>query len=398
VTPNALWEEVPLESICDVVQGQSPPGSTYNDDARGIPFLQGKADFGALYPSIRKWCTQPSKLAYPGDVLLSIRAPVGPTNLADQEVCIGRGLAAIRPRGGVSSKYVLYALRSTERELSERGTGSTFDAVSGAVVRSHVLPVAPLGEQHRIVAAIEEQFTRLDAAVASLQRARANLKRYRASVLAAAVDGRLINSQAASTRDNAPSLTSEELLALALDEHPHRSNAFHQEDDTATPTHSSARRHPAGWSTATVGQLASRVQYGTSAKTDDHGEGIPILRMGNIVDGRLTFGRLKYLPEDHVDLPGLMLEPGDILFNRTNSAELVGKSAVYRGHPNPCSFASYLIRVQLAPGYVPDFLVFYLNSMHGRAWVKSVVSQQVGQANVNGTKLQDLCRSGAATG
>src|SRR6266404_1060565 len=77
-------------------------------------------------------------------------------------------------------------------------------------------------------------------------------------------------------------------------------------------------------------------------------------------------------------------------FTRTNSAELVGKTAVYRGNPTPCSFASYLIRLRLLPGCVAQFLAYYINSFFGRAWIKSVVSQQVGQANVNGTKLQDL--------
>ena len=77
-------------------------------------------------------------------------------------------------------------------------------------------------------------------------------------------------------------------------------------------------------------------------------------------------------------------------FNRTNSAELVGKTAVYRGNPSPCSCASYLIRARLKPAYVPEFLAYYINSTFGRAWIASVVSQQVGQANVNGTKLKAL--------
>jgi type I restriction enzyme, S subunit len=115
-----------------------------------------------------------------------------------------------------------------------------------------------------------------------------------------------------------------------------------------------------------------------------------VLRMGNINDGSLDLENLKYLPASHEEFPDLLLEPRDILFNRTNSAELVGKTAVYRGNPTPCSFASYLIRLRLLPGCVAQFLAYYINSFFGRAWIKSVVSQQVGQANVNGTKLQDL--------
>ncbi|MCZ0936801.1 MAG: restriction endonuclease subunit S, partial [Gemmatimonadetes bacterium] len=113
-----------------------------------------------------------------------------------------------------------------------------------------------------------------------------------------------------------------------------------------------------------------------------------VLRMGNIQDGMLNLDNLKYLPPDHPEFPRLLLTAGDLLFNRTNSAELVGKTAVYRGRPNPCSFASYLIRVRLLRPHLSQVVANALNGPHGRAWVASVVSQQVGQANVNGTKLR----------
>ena len=112
--------------------------------------------------------------------------------------------------------------------------------------------------------------------------------------------------------------------------------------------------------------------------------------MGNVVDGRLRLDDLKYLPQDHDEFPLLLLEPGDVLFNRTNSPELVGKAAVYRGTPFPCSYASYLIRVRLGEACQPDWLCYYLASPEGRRWAKSVVSQQVGQANINGTKLKAM--------
>ncbi len=112
--------------------------------------------------------------------------------------------------------------------------------------------------------------------------------------------------------------------------------------------------------------------------------------MGNIAEGKLALDQLKYLPEKHEEFPELLLNPGDLLFNRTNSAELVGKTAIYKGNPDPCSFASYLIRVRLNSDVQPGLVSYYINSVYGRKWVASVVSQQVGQANVNGTKLQAL--------
>jgi type I restriction enzyme S subunit len=119
------WENASLPEIAEIIMGQSPPGSTYNDNAIGLPFFQGKADFGEFYPTVRKWCSAPGKIARPGDVLISIRAPVGPTNLAAQECAMGRGLSAIQPLGLIPSKFILFALRLQEPELAEEGTGST---------------------------------------------------------------------------------------------------------------------------------------------------------------------------------------------------------------------------------------------------------------------------------
>lgn len=158
----------------------------------------------------------------------------------------------------------------------------------------------------------------------------------------------------------------------------------------ATPISNTGDELPRGWIQTTLGEIAARVQYGTSAKTGSASDGVPVIRMGNIADGRLVIDKLKYLPADHKEFPDLLLAKGDVLFNRTNSAELVGKTTVYQGNPSPCSFASYLIRVRLNHGYRPELLAHYINSCFGRVWVASVVSQQVGQANVNGSKLQAL--------
>ncbi len=147
---------------------------------------------------------------------------------------------------------------------------------------------------------------------------------------------------------------------------------------------------PPGWGWTTVDEVIEYSQYGSSAKTDEDSAGVPVLRMGNIQEGKLRLTELKYLPKAHPDFPTLLLQAGDLLFNRTNSAELVGKSAVYDGVPTPCSYASYLVALRFGLACQSQFVCFYLNSQHGKAWIRSVVSQQVGQANVNSTKLRAL--------
>jgi type I restriction enzyme, S subunit len=155
------WQLASLDETCEIVMGQSPPSETYNSNAEGLPFFQGKAEFGSLYPTPVKWCAKPNKIARAGDILISVRAPVGPTNIAREICCIGRGLAAVRPKVGMDSRYFLYYLRYIEPEWESQATGSTFSAISGDILRSRSVPLAPLNEQRRIVAEIETQFTRL---------------------------------------------------------------------------------------------------------------------------------------------------------------------------------------------------------------------------------------------
>jgi type I restriction enzyme S subunit len=208
------WRQAELQEVCEIILGQSPPGDTYNTEGDGMPFFQGKAEFGDMYPSPRKWCSAPAKVAQADDILLSVRAPVGPTNLCPTESCIGRGLAAIRPLGNLPAKYVLYAIRATVAELAAKGTGSTFEAVSGADVRSHVINLAPQDQQLGIVVEIETQLSRLDAGIEALKRAQANLKRYRAAVLKAACEGRLVTTESArgSAQDEAPQVLLGDLI------------------------------------------------------------------------------------------------------------------------------------------------------------------------------------------
>jgi type I restriction enzyme S subunit len=112
--------------------------------------------------------------------------------------------------------------------------------------------------------------------------------------------------------------------------------------------------------------------------------------MGNItLEGTIDYADLKYLPLDHEEFPALLLQPGDILFNRTNSAELVGKTAVFERMDRAYSCASYLIRVRTMDGCSPWWLTWCIISPLGRQWIWTVLSHTAGQANVNGTKLSE---------
>lgn len=158
------WRRVEISEICEVVMGQSPPSETYRPTPEGLPFFQGKADFGQRHPTARIWCVEPRKIALPGDILISVRAPVGPTNIADMECCIGRGLAAIRSLGDTDLSFIHYFLKAFESDIAAIGTGSTFQAISGKQLRALSVPLPPLAEQRRIVAALEREMAATEQA------------------------------------------------------------------------------------------------------------------------------------------------------------------------------------------------------------------------------------------
>lgn len=149
--------------FCELIMGQSPPGETYNKDKKGLPFYQGKADFGLVNPIPDVWCTVPKKIAEPNDILLSVRAPVGPTNIANEKCSIGRGLAIVRPTEKLDFEYLLFILRKFELDIASVGSGSTFDSIGKEELRKIVFPVPKLkSDQQRIASEIKEKLATVE--------------------------------------------------------------------------------------------------------------------------------------------------------------------------------------------------------------------------------------------
>ncbi|KAF0157916.1 MAG: hypothetical protein FD159_1272 [Syntrophaceae bacterium] len=155
----------PLNDVATIIMGQSPSSDTYNKTGKGLPFYQGKADFGDIYPTARTWCVEPKKIAEEDDILISVRAPVGPTNLANARCCIGRGLAAIRPLNKISDRdYLWYYLCFAKAVLEEKGQGSTFESISTDDLNALSVPIPTINEQRRIAARLKAQLAEVEKA------------------------------------------------------------------------------------------------------------------------------------------------------------------------------------------------------------------------------------------
>ncbi|XCM30749.1 restriction endonuclease subunit S [Streptomyces parvus] len=325
-----------------------------------------------------------------GDILVSrantqayVGAPVLVGKTRERLLLSDKSLRLV-PSSAVDRRWLLYFLSSpaARRFISKAATGTkdSMRNISQKELLKMPLALPPIGEQRRIVEVLDGHLSRIDSAVQTLKNSRIRAANLRRAAEQLAISGRLVES--------GPLDQSVSELIEGVRRAIQRSGTAKQKKFSATLSEEFSSI-PAHWERLPLGALCLGIEYGSSAKAHSvpAAGDVPVLRMGNIQDGVIVLDSLKYLPRDHEDVKKLQLSDGDLLFNRTNSAELVGKSAVYRADLSAATFASYLIRCRLAPGIEPDWVNLCVNSMEGRRYINSVVTQQVGQANVNGTKL-----------
>lgn len=186
------WCWAQLGDIAEVIGGNSPASSSYNQDQRGVPLINGPTEFGPGpldSPTIAQYTDDPTRFCEKGDLLVCVRGSTGRTNVASFRAAIGRGIAAIRaPECQV---YINYYVAAQADYLLSIGTGTTFSSISLDQLRSLKIPLPPVSEQARIVEALSQSLAEIDLGIQSLQRARANLTHLRAAVLRSAITGGL---------------------------------------------------------------------------------------------------------------------------------------------------------------------------------------------------------------
>ena len=152
-----------LDEACHINMGQSPDSKSYNQEGVGLPFFQGNADFGAVHPETRVWCSSPTKIVEAGTLLISVRAPIGALNFAKERSCIGRGLAGITPQNGVSLKYIYYCLKGKNKELNAKGTGSTFKAIAKSALGETSVKIVSEEDQLKIIQTLDRVSSVIEA-------------------------------------------------------------------------------------------------------------------------------------------------------------------------------------------------------------------------------------------
>ncbi len=366
---------------CETVFGQSPPSSSYNQEGNGLPFFQGKAEFGARHPAVAKWCTEPTREAEVGDILISVRAPVGPTNIAKEHCAIGRGLAAIRP--AIDQRYVEYWLKRTEQILAAQGTGTTFSAITKKVLNSHPLPIAPLPEQRRIVEKIETLFAELAKGEEALREVQRLLARYRQSVLKAAFTGALTFDWRAA--NGPPQGSGEELLAHILKTRRESWQGRGKYKEPVEPKTNGLPELAEGWVWATFDQLFNVFGGATPSRRepDNWGGKIPWVSSGEVAFCRIYQTHEKVTEKGLSSCSTKVHPEGTVLLAMIGEGKTRGQAAIL-DIPACNNQNAAAIRVAES-GLPPEYIFYFLMANYEESRRKG---QGGNQPALNGAKVK----------
>ncbi|HDX8593121.1 restriction endonuclease subunit S [Aeromonas jandaei] len=409
------WNKIKLDCLLDFVIGGDwgkEPDFHHTDFEnvlciRGTEFRHWSKEKGktAVSRKVKSSSLAKRRLEL-GDIIIEISGggpeqPVGRTVIIDEKaISIANGVPLIctnftrlaRPSKEIDSAFLNYFLTFfyNSGEITKYQSGS--NNLRNLQFQDYIqigVPLAPLAEQTRIVEKLDEVLAQVDTIKACLDGIPAFLKRFRQSVLTAAVSGILteewrddfslsesVQERYIKFRDkvisNASSATQKEKLIKA-----------HQKDEKSE----FPLTIPNAWELKNLNKIAFGFSYGSSSKSQAVGS-VPVLRMGNIQNGKLDWNDLVYT-SDSTEIEKYRLSKGDVLFNRTNSPELVGKTAIYRGEKEAI-YAGYLIKVQGSELLYSEFLNIALNSLHAKNYCLSVKTDGVSQSNINAQKLGDF--------
>lgn len=301
-----------------------------------------------LYKTFKKEFGVPQK----NDLLISGVGTIGvPYVISDEKKFYFKdgNVIWLKNRGVFDASYMYYLYKTVfvDNQIHSMSAGTTVDTYTIINAKNTIIPLPPLSEQQRIVERIEELFSKLDEAKERLQEVADSFAVRKAAILHKAFTGELTKQW-------------------------RRENGVSDES----------------WVEKTIGEICSSLKYGTSKKSSDDGK-VVVLRMGNLQNGEIDWSNLVYT-SDEEDIKKYLLKSGDVLFNRTNSPELVGKTSIYRGEM-PAIYAGYLIKLDYEKNIVVgDYLNYYLNSSKAKEYYMQVKTDGVSQSNINAKKIGEF--------
>lgn len=338
------WPIVELQEVCKTGSGTTPPRNRPELYEGCIPWVKsGELRENEILETEEHISevalnTTSLKMVPAGAILVAMYgATVGRVGLLGIDATTNQAVCHVIPDPKkVDRRYMFHLLQARAQELVGRGVGGAQPNISQGTIKQLKIPLPPLDDQRRIAAILDQADT---------------LRRLRTRAL-----GKL------------------NTLGHAL---------FHEMfGDPAT--------NPKGWPMGVIGDLLKEAKYGSSGKANSEGRGLPMLRMGNVTyDGRIDLSDLKHIELSDKEFNKYTTRPGDLLFNRTNSKELVGKTAVVT-QAKPMAIAGYLVRGRANARGNTHYISGYLNSTHGKAVLRNMCKNIVGMANINAKEFQSI--------
>ncbi len=349
-----------LCDLADITMGQSPDSASCNTDERGLPFLQGCAEFGKQSPSTEIYCLQPLRASKPDSILISVRAPVGKLNWGEQGYCIGRGLGAIKAKSGISdTRFLGYSIEQNVAFLHRRSQGSTFSAIGTNDIKIFPIPEVPYEKQKKIsfiLGTIDQAIEKTEALIEKYQQIKAGLM-HDLFTRGVTADGQL-----RPPREQAPELYQ----------------------------HTPIGWIPKEWKVKLLGVLAeivSGVTLGAKGEISDEIE-VPYLRVANVQDGYLDLTEVKTVRVSRTQLEKLQLQFGDVLMNEGGDFDKLGRGSVWQEEIKPCIHQNHVFRVRPRDGQLRSyFLAFWSQSEMGKKYFVLNSKQSTNLASINSTQL-----------
>ena len=371
------WKVLPINDVVKWGSGGTPKAGIKEYYENGtIPWLI----IGDLNDGIVKkaqTCITPkglenssAKIIPKGTLLVAMYGSIGKLGITGMECCTNQAIAFVKESKGVCTKFLFYYMMHVKPHLIKMGKGGTQRNISQTVLKSLNIPVPHIQEQERIVSRIEELFSELENGIENLKKAKAQLGIYKQAVLKEAFEGKLTHNHYDVTK------------------YMCKINAYRNDNGYkikySMMEHFELPQIPDSWKWCCIGDIATKSEYGTSKKSSKMGK-VPVIRMGNIQNGKILWNDLVFSNDDD-EIKQYMVKKGDVLFNRTNSPELVGKTAIF-SDDREALFAGYLIRINQVPMINAKYLNYFLNSPIARQYGNLVKTDGVNQSNINSKKM-----------
>jgi type I restriction enzyme, S subunit len=447
VVPNAPWPVVLLGDVAKTSSGGTPKRTSPSFYGGGIPWVKsGELGDSTVYETSETISeaglkNSSAKIFPKGTLCVALYgATVGKLGILGMDAATNQAVCGIFLPPNIDTRFVYRFLEHKRRDLVDMAKGGAQPNISQDIIRNLEIPLPPLPEQRRIVAEIELQFTRLDAGVAALRRTQANLKRYRAAVLKAACEGRLVPTEAELARENARVLgsiptgdfdspshgsnpqsrkrgsvprgsngmqevvssgltsptdyeTGEQLLTRILTE---RRKNWHGRGSYKEPTALDSEKLfklPVGWAWTTLDSLADIKGGITKDQKRKHtapARSVPYLRVANVQRGYIDLTEVKEIVTTEDEIRELALKPGDILFNEGGDRDKLGRGWVWNGELPECIHQNHVFRARL---YISDLnpkLISWYANTFGQKFFFDEGKHTTNLASISMTKLKGL--------